>query len=182
MAEQKTQYKRKGTCEPLATNDLTAILDLIVKNIEHNRGRQAAYPDTQQGIDAFCESTLNYFRYVNSINADETIEKKLVPDVESWCVYLGITRTTLMQYTRRPGVWAEMIENFKNSIAACKKQCAFAGKIPPLVTIFDLTNNHHYLNTNSFTAADNEIKEERRVVTLAELREQIALREKEGKI
>ena len=89
MAEQKTQYKRKGTCEPLATNDLSAILELVIRNIETNKGRQAVYPDTQQGLTAFCDATLNYFRYVNSINADEEVEKKIVPDVESWCVYLG---------------------------------------------------------------------------------------------
>jgi len=98
-----------------------------------------------------------------------------VPDVESWCVYLGITRTTLMTYTRRPGEWADMIENFKNSICACKKQCAFAGKIPPLVTIFDLTNNHHYLNTSTFTASDNEVKSEKKLVTLEELQRQAGL-------
>ena len=173
--EQKTQYKRKGTCEPLATNDLSAILELVIRNIETNKGRQAAYPDTQQGLTAFCDATLNYFRYVNSINADEEFEKKIVPDVESWCVYLGITRTTLMTYTRRPGEWADMIENFKNSICACKKQCAFAGKIPPLVTIFDLTNNHHYLNTSTFTASDNEVKSEKKLVTLEELQRQAGL-------
>ena len=171
----KEKYTRKGDYEPLATNDLTAILDLAISTAEKRRGRSATYPDTPQGLERFVDQSIEFFKYVNAINADESIQRKLIPDVESWTVFLGITRQTLLIYSRRGGEWLETIEGFKNTICACKKQLSFSGKLPPLVTIFDLTNNHHYLNTSTFTAAGNEANSEKKLVTLEELQRRAGL-------
>ena len=146
--------KRSGRgvklCEKLETNDMTAILDMTIEVSTKRAGRPAEYPNTKQGLDEFIQNTIDYFEYVNTINANPDLERKLIADIESWSVYLGITRKTLWMYEQRGGEWADCIQYYKNAIGAVKKQLALNYKIPPMVFVFDATNNHNYVNSTEF--------------------------------
>lgn len=141
-------YKPRKADE-IQTGDMTAVLSVIRQGVRRF-GRPAIYPDTTEGYERFYRHTLEFFDSVDVTNADPSIKPKMIPDIEAWCVYMGITRQTLMMYERRGGDWGGMIAYFKTAIAAIKKQLAFGYKIPPMVAIFDLTNNHAYYNTSEF--------------------------------
>lgn len=143
-------YKNKGTCLPLETDDMTAILKMTIdKSVEHC-GRPYHYAPTPQGLEQLIQNTIDYFEYVNSINANPELERKLIPDIENWCVFLGITRQTLFYYEKRGAEWFDCIQYYKNAISSVKKQLALNYKIPPMVYVFDATNNHGYVNSNEF--------------------------------
>ena len=94
--------------------------------------------------------TISVKEAVNNINANPDLERKLIPDIENWCVFLGITRQTLFNYERRGPEWYDCIQYYKNAISSVKKQLALNYKIPPMVYVFDATNNHGYVNSNEF--------------------------------
>lgn len=155
MSKELEPYKGKSgrgvkKAEPLETGDMTAILDLTIKSSIKRSGHTAYYPADKEGYDNFVNRTIDYFEYLNTVNSDPNLERKLIPDIENWAVYMGVTRATIFNYERRGGEWADMIAYFKNAIAAVKKQLALNYKIPPMVAIFDLTNNHSYVNTSEF--------------------------------
>ena len=146
--------KRSGSgvkkCLPLETDDMTAILDMAIEVSAARMGRPAEYPATAAGLENFIHKTIDYLEHVNAINANPDLESKLIPDIENWAMYLGITRQTVWVYEQRGGDWGACISYYKNCIAAVKKQLAMNYKIPPVVALFDLTNNHAYVNSNEF--------------------------------
>ena len=164
---QPKEYKR-FTPEPIGTdNTLEAVLNMTIESLKI--GRPPAYPETEQGLEEFKCTTIDYFQYVKDTNANPDIDKKLVPDVEALCTFLEITRNTLLTYEkRRGGSWQDFIKQTKNAIAACKKELAFHQQIPPVVAMFDLTNNHSYVNTSEFKIEAISDKQQR-VLTAAEL-------------
>lgn len=146
----KKQIEKRGECLPLETGDMTASLNLILDSIKRYGGHPATYPATPEGLQVFIERSQEYFDYVNRVNANPKLEKKLIPDIEGWAVYLGTTRVTILSYAARGGQWAVAIDFFKNAISSSKKQLAMTYKIPSTVYIFDACNNHGYSNTNEF--------------------------------
>lgn len=151
-------YQRKrGEMRPLQTDDQTAILDIAISSLEQNRsGRPAAYPMTEAGLQRFKDDTISYFQHVQEVNQNSELEKKLIPDIESWAVYCGVTRQTIFGYERRGGEWTEFIRLTKEAILSAKKQLAMTFRIPPIVAIFDMTNNHNYVNTNKIEVSTDE--------------------------
>ena len=143
-------YKNKGVCEKLATDDMTAILDMTINASKRNAGRPSEYPNTPEGMEKFIENTISFFEHVNNINSNPDIERKIIPDIEGWAVYLGITRMTLCTYEHRNKEWGDLIGYYKNAIGCVKKQLAMNYKIPPMVYVFDATNNHGYINSSEF--------------------------------
>lgn len=148
--EEIKPYRNKGTCEPLETDDMTAIVGMVLDVAKKKRGRVSEYPDTPEGMERFIDTTIAFFEYVNAINSNPDMERKLIPDIENWAMYMGVTRVTLLTYEKRGTEWGQMIGFYKNAIAAVKKQLAMNYKIPPMVYVFDATNNHGYVNSNEF--------------------------------
>ena len=111
-----------------------------------------AYEDSQEGLERFRKDSENYLTYVQATNesAAQSSIGGAIPDVEAWAAHLGITRMTISRYERRGGDWETTIANMKGIITACKKQLALAGKMPPVLAIFDLTNNSDYVNASEF--------------------------------
>lgn len=142
--------KNKGEYLPLAKDDTTAILNMAIESIKSRGGRPAEYPQTEQGLQTFRDKTIEYLQYVNEVNSQNDFEKGIIPDIESWATFLGITRQTIFNYEQRGGEWLQTIQQFKNAIATIKKQLAMTYKIPPMVFVFDATNNHGYVNSNEF--------------------------------
>ena len=162
----RQQDYAKGNYLPMESNDLTAVLNLGVMALK--RGARPKYEDNEKGYKTFVSRSQEYLEYVQQINANPDIEKKLIIDIESWCVYIGLTRETLRQYEARGEAWKEFIEYFKEIIVTAKKQLAFNYKIPPMFATFDLVNNHGYRNTNEFHVSAYVPKEEK-TLTEAEL-------------
>lgn len=150
MSEHLENYKGKKTgkgvkkCLPMQTGDMTATLDLILSSIEINGAKMRGYPNTSQGLEQFKANSIDFFRYLTELNGNPEIEKKLIPDIEAWCTYIGIARATLYTYEKRGNDWKTAIQYFKNLIGTAKKQLALNHKIPPVVWIFDAKNNHGY--------------------------------------
>jgi len=144
-------YKNaKAKCLPMETDDTTAILDMIIDKSTERMGRPCQYPNDKKGIESFIENTVSYFEHVNAVNSNPDMERKLIPDIESWAVYLGITRATIFNYEQRGNEWREIIAYYKNAIASVKKQLALNFKIPPMIMAFDFCNNHEYINTSEY--------------------------------
>ena len=154
--KKKTSGSGTKMCKPLQTNDMSAILDMAIDVSTQRMGRPAEYPHTPQGLDKFINKTIDYFEYINTVNANPELETKLIPDVESWSVFLGITRVTLWSYQNRGGEWKDTIEYYKTIITATKKQLAFNYRIPPVVFVFDACNNSGYANTSEFKISENK--------------------------
>jgi len=146
----EVKKRPKYDCVPLETDDMTAILDMAITSMKSRNGRPCEYSNTEQGLEMFRENTMLFFDYVNEVNQNSELERKLIPDIEAWATYLGVTRATIFNYEKRGGEWAQTIQAFKNTMASIKKQLLFNYKIPPMVGVFDLTNNHGYVNSNEF--------------------------------
>lgn len=144
-------------CEPIQTGDQTASLTLILDSLSKYKGRPCKYPNTQEGLELFIQNSEDFFKYAAELNARPDIEKKLILDIESWTVFIGISRQTLFAYSQRGGTWAEVIDHIKNMINESKKQLALNYKIPPVLYMFDAANNHDYANTSEFKIQSNLI-------------------------
>lgn len=142
--------KNKGQCELATGSDIEAISDIVRTALKNTGGRPAVFPNTKDGIQDFRTQSISYFDYVAQVNAGREAEKALIPDVENWSAYLGLTRQSIFRYEQRSEEWKDTIQLFKNAIAAYKKEMALHYKIPPMVFAFDMANNHNYINTSEF--------------------------------
>ncbi len=148
--KKKTSGSGTKMCKPLEVNDTTAILTMAIDVSISRTGRPAEYPFTKKGLDDFIQKTIDFFQYVNTVNSNPDIDRRLIPDIEAWAVFLGITRQTLWTYEKRGSEWRDVIEYYKGVIQATKKQLALNYKVPPAVFIFDSVNNHNYLNVSEY--------------------------------
>lgn len=124
-----------------------------------------AYEDSQEGLERFRKDSESYLTYVQATNESAARDNVggAIPDVEAWAAHLGITRMTISRYERRGGDWETTIANMKGIITACKKQLALAGKMPPVLAIFDLTNNSGYINASEFKLTTEAPKESKQI-------------------
>ncbi len=140
--------------EPGNMADLGALLDVSIEQIGNRKaGRIALYEDSKEGLNAFFEGTKQYFEYIRDANIKN--EEKLIPDIEGWCTFIGCTRQSVLNYAKRGATWEEAIAYIKDCILASKKQLAYRFKIPPVVYLNDVSNNHGYLNTSEFKITTN---------------------------
>ena len=145
--------KNKGSCYALEPDDMQAISAMAITALERHKGRQGVkrYGDTPEDIDSFLEDCISYFEMLKTCNEDKEPEKMLYPSVETLCLHLGISRTSLFRYAQRSEAWSEAVDVARNAIAAARVELATHFKIPPLIHLFDLCNNHpHYHNTSEF--------------------------------
>lgn len=146
-------YERnyEGVQCDIVQDDVGAVLNMAINGIKNYGGRPPVYPPTKDGLEQFKEQTIAYLEHVKSVNLDETMEKKVVCDIEGWCVFCGITRMTLSTYYKQRGTdWKTFIDYVKEIIAMTKKQNAMTYRTPPMIAVFDLVNNHSYHNSNEF--------------------------------
>lgn len=151
----------KEVAKELTIEDTAAVNDLICACMKNTGGRPFKYANTEEGLQSFTETAQAYFAYVQSANNKLEEKQQIIPDIEGLTLYLGIDRSTLSRYHSRGGEWEKTIDYIKNAIGFSKKQLILKGRIPSIVGVFDLVNNHEYFNTNSFViehkaAADNE--------------------------
>lgn len=150
MAKVIKPYRNKGTCLETTPNDLQAICELAIDSLQRHGGRVAKYADTAEDRERFLSDCVSYFQRLTEGNKDRETEEMLLPSIESLCLYLSISRTTLFAYSHRSEEWKEIIDTVRNAIASAKMQLACRGKIPSIVAVFDLCNNYSYHNTSEF--------------------------------
>ena len=135
MAKRETY--NKGSCEVLEPDDLTALTQLAVSSLKRHGGQIAKYENSQAGLEQFVQKSAEFFQ-------------RLIPDVESWCCFMGVTRVTIHQYAKRNQQWSDAIAMIKEALLMGKKQLAMHNRIPSLIFLFDATNNHNYVSTSEF--------------------------------
>lgn len=132
-------------------DDIQPINSMICACVKNTKGRPAIYPNNDNGLDSFVQNSINYFEYVENANSQiEEPKRQLILDIDSWCVYLGISRNTLKEYQQRSESWNKTISYFRDVIGSSKKQLAMHGLIPTVMAIFDLSNNHNYYNVSEY--------------------------------
>lgn len=136
--------------EATETEQTQALCDVFLKGflqIEETESggeveRKGGRPRKLESVEEFKEIAEKYILYIRDRAADGV---RLIPDIEGFCSFAGISRDTLNDWERtRPGEYSDTIKKFKTCIAAYKKQLAFAGKIPAIVFATDFNNNHGY--------------------------------------
>ena len=150
MAKTIKPYRNKGECLQIQNDDLQAVTELCISSLKKHGGKQALYADTPQELQRFMNDVTGYFQMLHDANEDTEPDKQLYPSIEGLCLYMGFSRNVLSQYGKRSSAWREAIDTVRNAIATCKIQLASHFRIPPLVFVFDLTNNCAYYNTNQF--------------------------------
>lgn len=148
MAKRETY--NKGSCEVLEPDDLTALTQLAVSSLKKHGGQIAKYENSQAGLEKLVQKSAEFFEYCNEVNASLEPHQRLIPDVESWCCFMGVTRVTIHQYAKRNQQWNDAIAMIKEALLMGKKQLAMHNRIPSLIFIFDASNNHNYLNSSEF--------------------------------
>lgn len=151
------EHKRKNMQPPVlpSADEITALLDIARQSVSSHR--PAVYPDTKEGLEAFKDKVEQYFDFIDETNnALEDPSRYLFPDIEGLAVYAGITRATLATYGKRQSDFGLYIARVKDSIAMIKKSMALKNRMSPVLAIFDLVNNHHYINASEFHLVNEE--------------------------
>lgn len=142
--------KNKGEYEVCQGTEVEAIGNMMISSLRQTGGRPPVFQNNEQGLEDFRRLSIEFFENIARENEQRGADEAVIPDIELWSGYLGLTRMTLLRYEKRGSEWAETIQYFKNLIAAFKKQLGLRYKIPPMVFAFDMANNHGYHNTNEF--------------------------------
>lgn len=133
-------YEEIETAQAVALCDM--MLDGFKRSVADAERGKGGRPRKLETVEEFREVAERYINYIKDRALDGV---RLVPDIEGFCAFAGISRETLNNWeTARPGVYSDTIKIFKNTIAAYKKQLAFNGEIPPIVFATDFNNNHGY--------------------------------------
>jgi hypothetical protein len=153
-ALEKPKYKRSSIkVDEIQSNDLTPLFEMAFTGLKRT-APATKYTDDKKGLELFKKLSMEYLEELQKANetASENNNMRLVPDIESWGLYLGISRITINNYEKNYNDdWKAFIGRFKNGITAFKKSLAFNSKIPPVLAIFDLANNSDYYNSSEFT-------------------------------
>jgi len=151
--------KRGLPVKPLQPGDMADVIELALTNI-HKGGMPKKYEDDEQGLQEFIDTSKNYFHSIAAQNKSvNDPAQMLIPSVEMWCAFLGISRMTLVNYERRDDAWKDAINFFKTVIYSVKNELASHGKLSPVLLIFDACNNYQYANTSEFKITPVQQKE-----------------------
>lgn len=121
------------------TELMDSVIDSLGKQLHEGKVGQ---PRKYETAEEYILAAMAYFTYLKEANVNNL---NLIPDIEGFCSYLGISRDSMLDWERmRDPRYIQAIKEVKNHIANCKKQLALHGKIPPLVFATDFNNNHGY--------------------------------------
>lgn len=149
---------------PVEPNEMVAMYKIAKDNVKRDSGRPAIFNTVEQLQDAISE----YWEYLIFQTQKGSA---LLPDVEGLAAFLHISRETINEWERSNyNGFSATIKSVKNDIAACKKQLALGGKIPPIVFATDFNNNHGYTQKQELVVTPNN--------PLGEIPDQKALEER----
>ena len=174
-------YKRKQganggfNAERARGDDIESVVTLAIETAEGNKIH--GYSNDDAGLSEFKRQSIDFLKYIREQNqiADDEGKRRLLPSIEAWATFAGISRQTILTYQKcRSEEWQDFITWMKNALQGCKSQLAHCGKIPPLIYIFDSVNNSGYQNTAQVQVTPIAEKEEKHLTS--ETPEQIAER------
>ena len=158
---------------PMTGDDVSDILQLAIDTAQ--RQGITRYEDTGRGLEAFMQRSIQYFEFIKQQNesADSEGSARLIPSIESWSVFMGLSRMAILTYEKQRGDdWKDAIAYIKGAIQACRSQLADRNKIPVIAHIFSAVNSlSGYANTSEIKVT--AIPEKEKHIS-AETPEQIA--------
>lgn len=100
---------------------------------------------------AFFESLLDFIAHGTNLK----------PDIELMASFLGVDRATLMSWRKGEGnpEFIPVLNKAWNDIAAVKKQMAMDNKIPMLMYVQDMQNNHGYVSNTTKTDVQIQVRQ-----------------------
>lgn len=139
--------------------------DVIIHN---NRKKRVSYtPET------LYEKAKEYF--MDIVNANEN-GVSIIPDIEDFCMFATISRTTFIKYRRSDDAdMSEVANNIANAIASCKKQNAYQGLINPMAFMADMNNNHDYVQARTETTINSNISLQQVETNIADIANRIPM-------
>lgn len=142
------RFKEGIAYQPIDKEQMTAVIEFAQHCHKlHRLGRPPKYED----LNEFLGVIDAYWEVLSDKNQDGV---KIIPDIEGFCCFAGISRETLNAWENTRSVdYSDTIKAFKNMIAAAKKQLALTGKIPALTFATDFNNNHGYTQKQDITIA-----------------------------
>lgn len=96
--------------------------------------------------------------YNKKTKSIEEIKNPIPYTIEGLCEVLGVGRQTLLNYQKEKGyeVFFDTIKKAKQKIAKNKIERGLMGASNPVLTIFDLKNNHGYVDKTE-SSTDNKV-------------------------
>ena len=82
---------------------------------------------------------------------------ELIPDTEHLYLFLGVTKGTIARWKKENPDWCDIFEDALNRVLVIKKQLAMHNKIPQLVYMSDIQNNHGYRQKDAKEEPQNEV-------------------------
>jgi hypothetical protein len=109
--------------------------------LEYKGGRPRKYPkleDMQKKINEYFNYCDSKKEVIATDNSTKVIAKPYT--VTGLCLFLDITRDTLLEYEKLEG-FSDTIKKAKNKIENYVEENSLVGKLNPTVSIFNLKNN-----------------------------------------
>ena len=103
--------------------------------------------NTNYTPDTLAQRAKDYFINIYQTNQNGV---PICPDIEDFCMFARVSRLKFMEFSNSHDLKMNLVaNNIRNSIAACKKQMALNGEIPPVVFAIDFNNNHDYVQSKN---------------------------------
>ena len=70
-------------------NEIGEIISITRNSLENPN---FSYPNDDAGFEAFKLNSISYLEYVRQVNASGNLKTEIIPDIEGWTNYIGITK------------------------------------------------------------------------------------------
>lgn len=145
------KYERGLDLTPEQDSELAEAIGTIT-NMRSSSGKYIAQPifkngaELQGAIDA----------YWDWIQKSSDAGKTIIPDIEGLAAFLRVARSTLIGWKsgKTNTEFIPVLERFYNDVAYIKKQLGMRNKIPTLVYLNDMQNNHGYVSSTTKVEMD----------------------------
>jgi len=133
-----------GACDP-GVKEICELMKRAVNVAYTEEGVIYLGPRNYEDANTLTDCFIDYIDYIKEA-AGRGVD--LIPDVEGFCTFAGISRKRFMELGKKTELY-ELTQQILTAIAAAKKQRALSGGINPVILAMDLNNNHGYSNTNN---------------------------------
>lgn len=137
-----------GEVKTLTDEEIAAMTatecDAVIANIIQRRrvGNVARYPN----IESLERKINEYWIFVLE---ERSKGHDVIPDVEHFASFLGVSRYTLIEWKRNnKNGFSDPLEMAFNDIAAVKNQLVMHGELNPMTWVAMMNNNHGYTQNN----------------------------------
>lgn len=133
-----------GGCDP-GINEICELMKRAVNVAYTEEGVVYLGPRNYEDANTLSDCFIDYIDYIKEA-AGRGVD--LIPDVEGFCTFAGISRKRFLELGKKTELY-ELTQQILTAIAAAKKQRALSGGINPVILAMDLNNNHGYVGSNA---------------------------------